>query len=253
MRRHQAQGEQRLGYEVAVAGGIERIRRKPIESQQPLQQGAIHRHAGPRHGAQSQRQLRCATGGIGQPLAVARERPGVRRQHVGPARRLRALPVGVAGQQQVEPWLRPLYQGAAQRGYLAVDLPDRLQRPQPEIGGHLVVARATRVELAGDLAHLLVQQTLHQGVHVLVRRARCRSVGEALSHPVQPGQERHLLVGLQHAGAPQRQHPGPRRAHVLRPEPVVHRQAAVQPCGGVLQPQREAPAPELVRPTALGG
>src|SRR2546426_6235719 len=55
-----------------------------------------------RERARAKRHLRRAAARVGEPLAVAHQRPGVREQHVGPPHRLRALAVGVAGENRSE-------------------------------------------------------------------------------------------------------------------------------------------------------
>ena len=61
------------------------------------------------------------------------------------------------------------------------------------------------------------------------------------------------IVGYCHTGpsrdadAPEGVHPRLTRGHVLRPQPVVHRQASVQRVERLARSEREAPAPHLVR------
>ena len=129
MRSDQRDGEQHLGDEVAIAGGIERIRRDGAEAEGFFEEHTIHRETGAGERARAERQLGRATPGIGQALAIADERPGVGEEDVGPTHRLRALAVRIAGQDRVQPVLRFGDEGAAERGDSSVELVDRVQRP----------------------------------------------------------------------------------------------------------------------------
>ena len=127
----------------------------------------------------------------------------------------------IAGEQHGDTVLRPRDERASQRGDLAVDLIDRLERPEPQIGRHLVVARAAGVELAGDRPHFGVQQALDQSMHVLVGRAHGRAIGQPLGDAVETVEQLRLLGSGHDADAAESMHPGLAGGHVLGPQPVI--------------------------------
>ena len=157
----------------------------------------------------------------------------------------------VTGQQDVDALAGPLDQHAAERCDVAVELVDGLQRPQPEIGGDLVVAGAAGVQLAGHRADFLVQQPLDERVHVFVGSACRGPVGQPLGHAVQPLEHPPFLPRQQHAHAAESVDPRLARRDVLRPEAVVHRETAVQRVERLARSQREPATPHLVR--GVGG
>jgi hypothetical protein len=88
--------------------------------------------------------------------------------------------------------------------------------------------RNARVELAGGGADLLVEQPLDEGVHVLVGGAEGGAVGEALGRAVEADEDERFFLGAQHAGATEGVGPGAARRHVLRPQPVIGAERAVE-------------------------
>ena len=83
-------------------------------------------------------------------------------------------------------------------------------------------------------------------MHVLIRRAGGGTVGEPLGDAVEPVEQLGLFFRRQHPDAAQRVDPCFARRDILGPEPVIHRQAAVQGIERFSGPQREAAAPHLV-------
>src|SRR6266571_4449831 len=136
---------------------------------------------------------------------------------------------------------------APERGEVRVELVDRPQGPEPQVGGHLVVARPASVQLAGYGTVLRIQQSLHQGVHVLVRGTHGGTIGEPLRHTVEALEQLGLLAGGEHSDPAEGVDPGLARGDVLGPEPVVHRQAAIQRVERFTGAEAEAAAPHLVR------
>jgi len=65
-------------------------------------------------------------------------------------------------------------------------------------------------------------------MHVLVRRAHGRAIGEAFGDPVESFEELYLFDGCEDADATQRVNPGLAGGHVLRPEAVVDGEGAVE-------------------------
>ncbi len=122
--------------------------------------------------------------------------------------------------------------------------PDLVPDPEPQVGGHLIVARATGVQLAGDRSRFLVQKPLHQRVDVLVGLASPGPGLQARLHGVQSPVEGVDLILRQHTGAPQRRGPGPAPTQILTPEAPIHVEAEVQGDHGRRHAALEAASPE---------
>ena len=219
--------EQHVGDKVAIARRVERIGGNRAETERFLQQDAVHGETGARERTRPERHFRRAAARVGEPLAIADERPGVREQHVGPPYRLRALAVGVTGQDRVEPVFRFGHERAPQGGDRGVQLVDRAQRPEAQVRGDLVVTGAARVQLSGDRADLGVEQALDEGVHVFIRRADRGAIGELVGDAIETAEELRFFTGSHDAGVTERVHPRLARGDILRPEPVIDGKAAV--------------------------
>ena len=83
------------------------------------------------------------------------------------------------------------------------------------------------MELAGDGSNFGVQQPLDQCVHVFVRRADGRAVGEFVGDAIQSFEQQRFFAGAQNARAPQGVHPCLTREDVLRPETMIDGKTAV--------------------------
>ena len=247
MHARECEGEEDLGDEVPVAGRVERVGGDAAKPERLLQQDAVDWKARARERARAERQLGHAAPGVGEPLPVAHQGPGVRQQDVRPADGLRALSVRVTREDVVDPIAGAREQGASQGREVRVHLVDRVQGPKPEIGRDLVVARPPGVELPRDRPHLLVQQALDQRVDVFIGRAHGGAVRQPLRHAVQAFEQVRFLDGGEDADAAERVDPGLARRDVLRPQAVVHRQAAIQGIERFARPEGEPPAPHLVR------
>ena len=160
---------------------------------------------------------------------------------------LAPLEVGVARHEEVHRAPGQLQEGPGDLAHLLLESVGRLHPPEAEVGGHLVVPGAPRVELPRQGAHLLPQEPLHQGVDVLVGVGGGVGVLEAGGHGVQPFPEALRLLIREDFGSGQRPHPGPAPPHVLGPETEVHVQAPVQRLHLRSHPLAEAPSPEARR------
>ena len=131
------------------------------------------------------------TRGPGGP-AVAREHPDVGQQVVGQAHGLRALQVGVAGQQRVEVRPRPERQQRLGQRPAAPRPARRRGRADVEqrVGGDLVVAAAGGVQAPAGVADQLGEAALHRRVDVLVAGERRRSCSRRAPPPPAPGPRR---------------------------------------------------------------
>ena len=190
---------QHLDHEVPVRDGVERVGRHAVEAE--LRRGglAVQRvsRAGQRTGSQG-RDVEPAAG-IEEAAAIPLEHLDVRQQVMGEQHRLGRLDVGRAGQHGV-----PLALGEVHQRPLQADDPrdepvHGPPGPQPEVGGHLVVARAAGVQLAAHAADALGEQRLE--VHVDVLEGRIpgdRPRFDVLAQPDQPAlEDRDLVLGQQ--------------------------------------------------------
>ena len=246
MRTDERQHEQHFGDEVTVAGHVEGVAGDRAEAQRLLEQHPVHGESRAGERARAERQLGHTAAGVGEALAVAHQRPGVGEQHVAPAHGLGPLAVGVPGEQDVDALLRLLDEHAAHGGEVGVELIDGVEGPEPQIGGHLVVAGAAGVELARRGADFFVEQALDERMDVLIGGAGRGAVGEPLGDAVEAVEQLGFLFSRQHADAAEGVNPRLAGGDVLRPEPVIHRETAVQGVERFGGPEREAATPHLV-------
>ncbi len=111
----------------------------------------------------------------------------------------------------------------ARAGLLTDDEPGGVAEVEPQVGRHLVVARAAGAQLAAEAAELLEQPALQRGVHVLVLDPRAeRAVGDLGAQLVEGAQHPVQLVDVEQPRAVQ--DAGVR----LGGEQVVRREAPVE-------------------------
>ncbi len=147
-------------------------------------------------------------------------------QVVGQQHRLGPLEVGVAGQVGLAGGLGQLEQHLLEDEHPTGDPDDLALGEEPQIGGHLVVAAATGVQLRAGRAGQLGDPALDHGVDVLVGRQEVEPLVEQLLLDLVEG--RQHLVGLaeaEHTGPHQPPHVGPRTGDVVGREALVEREA----------------------------
>jgi len=142
--------------------------------------------------------------------------------------RLRLPQMGIARHQGIQMRFGLGDDGLLQRPQALIDVVDGFQQEQPHVGGHLVVAGATGVQLAGGIPSQFVQPALDGGVDVLVTRLHLEGAGGELgAHSLQPVDQRVTLNVADEAGVRQRS----RIRHRTGDVGVV--QPAVEPDRGV--------------------
>jgi hypothetical protein len=239
----QGAGEGGLGGEVAIGHGVQAVAGGAGEPQRGGSARAIDGQAGARQGPGPQRGLVGPAGGVQEATAIAAQHLGVGHEVMAQGHHLRALQVGVAGQQG----LGVLTGAPAQRQPRPVDGGDQLGAGRPgvelQIGGHLVVAAASGVQAPAGLAHQLGQPGLD--VHVDVLQAGGQRQLAALDlrgHGIQAASDGlGLVLGHQthrgqHAGV------GLAAAYVITQQPAVEVDAGVQGRSGGIHGAGEAGA-----------
>ena len=212
---------------------------------------AVNRQRGAGDGAGAERANVGVLGHIEETRAVAREHLHVGEQMVRDGDGLRALQVGVAGQNGRLVGLRLRDQRAQQIAKRAVKLRARPFEPQAHGGGHLVVAAAAGVELGGG-GRAPAQRVLDVHVHVLERGVPREGSGLNFGeNGVEAAHDGIALGGGEQAGLGEHFRVGLRTGDVERREPAVegNRLAELQHQRG--RAGREAPAPRRLRGGAV--
>ena len=166
MDHHQAGSGAKFNGEITIGNRVQGVFCRFVESQQFCCVVAIN-------GVGGARQSSGAQGGLVEPLATIQHAAIVPLQHFVPGQqvvaegdRLGGLQVGKAGHYRAGLSLRQLYQARLQSGNFAADKFDLPAQIQTDIGGDLVVARATRMQLFAGDADFFGQARLDIHMHV---------------------------------------------------------------------------------------
>ena len=120
---------------------------------------------------------------------------------------LRALQVRVARQDRVAGCIGARHEDLLQRVGAARDLPTFAAEPEAEIGGNLVVAAASGVELGASRSRELGHPSFHCGVDVLIRRGELEAAVTQLPiHRIESAEDRCDLRVAQQPDASEHAH-----------------------------------------------
>ena len=237
--------EERLGHEVAVRDGVERVLEAAVEAELRRHEIGVEREGGAGQRSRAERRDVQPVHRHQEPVDVTRQGPAVGQQVMGQQHRLGPLQVGVAGQVDVGGLAGALGQDVLEGHDLGGHADQRPPAPQAQVGGDLVVAAAPGVQLGADVAGQLGDPALDGGVDVLVARLEDEGAGgDLLLHQVQGVQEvGHLAVG-QDADLPEPLDVGPRAGQVVGGQHLVEGQADGEVRHGVRHTRRDAALPQ---------
>ena len=164
---------QRFQGEITVGDAVERVGRGAIKAQRLGGHLAVYgkRRAGQRGG--TERAFVQSLPGIGKAAPVARQHLDVGHQMMAESHGLRDLQMGIAGHHGAGVLKRLGRQRVLQPAKRPIHVIEVVADIQLEIGRHLVIARARRVQPAGWLADQRLQPRFHIHMHVF-ERARKR-------------------------------------------------------------------------------
>ena len=151
--------------------------------------------------------------------------------------------MGVAGKREVGVTLREVHQGPHQVHDVLHEVGDQALHAELQVGGHLVVARTTGVQLARQVADPLLQGRLHVGVDVL-DLAVADTIGRDLHvHLAQGGDELLHFCGTQDTRAAQGFGPGDAALDIATPQTRIEIDAAVERLEERIQASPQATLP----------
>ncbi len=219
---HKRRAGAELDREVAVGDGVERILGDALEPQLARHALAVDGEAGAGQRGGAERQPVDAPAAVGEALAVALEHRHVGEQVMAERDRLRHLQVRVAGHDQRGVARRLREQRALERRDELADLVDRGAQPKAQIGGHLVVARARRVQPLARVAGERREPALDGDVHVLVVGRPLEAAALDLAPHAREAalDRRHVAPGEDGAGA-EHARVGERALNVVERQPLV--------------------------------
>ena len=166
MRHHQRSSGAEFDGEVAVGNGIERIAAYVVETQRPGHAFAIDREGGAGQRRRAQRQAVDALAAVGHAFCIAAEHFDIGQHVVAEGDRLRHLHVREAGQDGVDMAFGQVEQGEAKGAQEAHDVVDGTAHVEADIGRHLIVARAARMQPLAGVADDFGQALFDVQVHV---------------------------------------------------------------------------------------
>ena len=192
---------------VTVGDGIHRIRHWPVEAEKLRRHLAVGRKAGAgkRGGAKRRFIETCAR--IGKTATIAAEHLDIGHQVKAEGHGLRCLQMGEPRHQRVGMFFGAAQQHGLQAGQRLVHGIDQLANPEPEIGRHLIIARACRMQPTRRLADQLGKPRLDVHMDVFQRGREDEVSGSNLgTDGVQPAMNGFAVglgddaAGRQHAG-----------------------------------------------------
>jgi hypothetical protein len=144
--------------------------------------------------------------------------------------RLRVLDVRHARRGRVDVPFGLLDERVGEPDQLRGDAAGVVAQVEPQVGGHLVVARPAGAQLAAERAEPLQQTALQRGVHVFVLDGGPERAGGAGGlQVVERGEHLAELVGVEQARAGQDPGVRPRRGEVVRRQPPIELNAHRKP------------------------
>ena len=170
MHADQGQHEQGLGHEVAIGHRIQRVLEHGGEAQVQRHPGGIQGQGRAGQRAGTQRGHVQAPPAVPQAIHVAGQGPAVGQEMVGQQHGLGPLEMGVAGQVGVTGLVGPVHQHLLEGEHVAGGDQQLALGEQAQVGGHLVVATASGVQLGPGRTGDLGDPALDHGVDVLVGR-----------------------------------------------------------------------------------
>jgi hypothetical protein len=162
-------GGQGLHDEVAIGHGVERIGRRPVETERLRRHVPVERERRAGQRGRAERRLIQTLARIGEAAAVARHHLDVSKQVMAEGHRLCRLQMCKSRHDGRGMRQRLFRECLLQDGEAGVDGVDGVAHPQPEVGGDLVVARARRVQASGSGADQMLQPALDVHVDVFER------------------------------------------------------------------------------------
>ena len=181
-------GGERLQREVAVRHRVERVGGRTVEAQRLGGRMPVDREGGAGERGGPQRTLVEPRARIGKATTVAGEHLDVGEEVMTEGHGLRRLQVREARHDEIVARLGLARERQLQAGERGIGLVDPVAHVEPEVGRHLVVARAGGVQAAGRLADQLLEAALDVHVHVLERAREHELAGlDLLQHPVEAG------------------------------------------------------------------
>ena len=169
MHRGNRRRRQSLHGEVAVGDGVERIGRRPVEAERLGRHVAVERERRAGERGRTERHFVEPLARVGEAATVTRGHLDISQEMMPEGHRLRRLQMGEARHHRAGVLKRLLGQRQLIGGERGVDGVDRIAHPQPEIGRHLVVARARGVQAAGRRADEIGQPALDVHMNVFER------------------------------------------------------------------------------------
>ena len=244
MHAQHGQGVEGVGREVPVGHGVEAVVEHGREAEAAGGPGGIERQGRASQGPGPQRGDVGPAAGVEEPVGVPGQGPAVGQQVVGQGHGLGLLEMGVAGQAGAAGGDGPIQQRGLQVQHQPGHLPHGLPGPEPEGGGHLVVAAPPGVQLGPGRVQF-GDPALHRGVDVLVAGGEFEAAVPELGLSLVQGRKDAVALGrgekpnlAQHLGM------GPGASDVGLKQPPVELEAVVERPHRGLRLALEAPGPQ---------
>mmetsp|Transcript_16904 Transcript_16904/g.47182 ORF Transcript_16904/g.47182 Transcript_16904/m.47182 type:complete len:309 (+) Transcript_16904:919-1845(+) len=245
--------EEGLGHKITVRDAVHAVWAHPaLEAKLVGEELPVNTKRVPRQGPAAEWEGGDAGQEVGEALVIALPGGGVAEEPVAPADGHGRLEVGEAGHEHVRLALGAVGRHADELVEAGADDLELIVKPQPGVGGHLVVPGAAGVQLPAHRANQLHQPALICCVDVLIAGLDLkRACSPLLGHRGEPFNNGCGLVVIQEAGPVEGFGVRLRPRDVLSPHPLVERQRFVELVHQRVGGTGEATSPELL--WSIGG
>ena len=236
MHHQNRQTRKQLQHVIAVGYAVEAVAAHPGQAQLRRRKAAVQRIGRAGQSARAERRDRHALFAVLKARTVPQQHVAIGQQMMAEGDRLRPLQVGVAGHDEIIGFLRLGRDHAQQAVEARFQLFAFVQKIEPQVERHLVVAAARGVQPFAAVADPLRQLRFHKGVDILGGPVNCQLAALELQRDLpQRGDDFAAFRFVDDALSAEHRRVRNRAADILLRHPAVERDGRVEIVGLLVQ------------------